>query len=175
MAKVIDCEPFERLAFVSAIREHPGEKSTQLAYTDWLVERGYKPIGAKRIVTQLVREATDEWLAKRVQEWLNGDGVDSMTVRRYVRECFSFHIMFVNGIEVAASGEPPHIIDRYSAKVNGIEVHTVVYPAMSTRTGPPTDPRIVRTIGVGVRWILRLCEDSSIHIPTLASQGGPYA
>lgn len=64
---------FERVAFESALRQHPGDTTAKAAFVDWLMERGYTPIGALREATRIVREEAERRQCERVATWVNAD------------------------------------------------------------------------------------------------------
>jgi uncharacterized protein (TIGR02996 family) len=62
---------FERIAFEFALRLHPGDTTAKAAFTDWLIENGYTPIGARREATRVVREEVEKRQCQRVANWIN--------------------------------------------------------------------------------------------------------
>lgn len=167
---------FERLAFVSAIREHPGERAHQLAFVDWMHEIcGYTIIGAKRLVTKIVREATDEWLQIRVASWLMSNDTNAMTVRHRIRFYFVGRCDSNCEIVVMANGDKPFTIDRFTRFTKPDEVVSTEFNSGRDWSVVRYATGVTRSVGVGVRWVMRLCESADIHIPTLRESGGPYS
>lgn len=58
---------FERIAFESALREHPGCVASKCAYVDWLCENGYQLAGAKRIAAKVIREEIERRQVEHVR------------------------------------------------------------------------------------------------------------
>ena len=73
MSKKGQTNRFERIAFESCLREHPGDANAANALRDWLMEEGYTPIGARRFVTQIIREMTELKQVEDVRQRLRND------------------------------------------------------------------------------------------------------
>lgn len=66
---------FEKLAFESAVSEHPTCKTAQLALQDYLMEMGFTLMGAKQRVARVVREEVERRQFVRVKEIFEADPV----------------------------------------------------------------------------------------------------
>lgn len=73
MTKNKQTECFERIAFECELREHPTDKNAAKAFTDWLQEHDYTPMGAKRFVARIVREGIEQRQVEDVNRHLAGD------------------------------------------------------------------------------------------------------
>ena len=102
-------ERFERLAFECQLREHPGDDTAALVFTDWLCEHGYKLLGAKRLVSKLRREAMEEKQRERIEKLMDADGEFSTRLRRWVRASAGAHTTNLP-IQVSRGGQRPHIV-----------------------------------------------------------------
>jgi len=71
----VEANAFEKLAFESALRAHPGDTTAAGVYRDWLQEQGYTAMHAGRIVTRTIREATELWMCDRTRELIAEDPV----------------------------------------------------------------------------------------------------
>jgi len=102
---------FEHVCFEAEIGEHPGERTTQLAFIDWLCENGYTLTGAKRFVTRLVRVATERKLIEKVMKLL----AKATGLGGRIREMLHYAVSptSCNGISfwVVAGGVAPMITD----------------------------------------------------------------
>jgi len=78
------CVGFERLAFESALREHPGERTAQLAFTDYLMEHGYTLMGAKRLTAIVIREEVEKRQLAEVLRKMSTEPRAEETIRRIV-------------------------------------------------------------------------------------------
>jgi uncharacterized protein (TIGR02996 family) len=75
---------FERLAFESALREHPGDETAALVFRDWLQEHGYTPIGARREVTRIIRQETERRQVDRLSKWCRESIANDMALRSLI-------------------------------------------------------------------------------------------
>lgn len=158
MSRQVQGLDFERYAFEASIHEHPGERTHQLAFCDWLVEAaGYSTIGAKRIVTRVVREAVEEWCRVRVAQWLDSGSLQAARVKRAVQNTVEAEDPEEASVKVVAGGLGPH------------------YQTITIREWDSGDVRLVDWIEVGHRWVMTMCERWNIQITGLNDQGGPYA
>lgn len=167
---------FERLCFESAIREHPGEQTHQEAFTDWLQERcGYSVIGAKRIVTRVVREAVDQWCRDRVETWLNSDGVGAARLRHLVRHSVESEDPDEAPVRVVCSGAAPDYAGCELTYCGGSDYPTGPGYHSYRRNEDDTVRVISEWVEVGHKWIMSKCEQFGIRIAGLSAEGGPYA
>ena len=156
---------FERIAFESELREHPGCTTAAAAMTDWLIEHGYRPLGARREVIRIVREATQDAQRRRVERWLTGDGVGAMAMRHAIRHEMRAWVLPSNVIEVVCGGASPTIVgdvaywrgtrgERYNAAEHAIMGDVEMYYQ-------PGRERIA----VGAAWVANLAAFTGMRIP----------
>ncbi len=157
---------FERIALESEIREHPGDTTAAAALTDWLIEHGYKPLGARREVIGIVREATEELQRVRVERIVNGDGVAAMTMRHAIRREIRVRILTETRIEIVRGGQSPAIVGdvAYWRGING-ERYNAAEHALLTEVQMYYQPGRERIV-VGAAWVLNLARFCDIAIPT---------
>lgn len=98
MSKRAETATFERLAFESALKEHPGDETAALVFRDWLMEHGYTPIGARREVTRTVREELERRQVDRLMRWCSESIANDMLLRSLaMRRC---NTMFLTAPEI---------------------------------------------------------------------------
>jgi len=104
MSKRTETTNFERIALESSLREHPGEETARLAFTDWLIENGYSPNGARREAIRVVREAMEERQRERVEVWIHGSSDRADLCRARIRGAIGRRGMSDTVIEVVPGG-----------------------------------------------------------------------
>jgi len=107
MSKREQTATFERLAFESALREHPGDETAALAFRDWLQEHGYTPIGARREVTRIVREEVERRQVDRLMTWCGEAIANDMALRSLVMRRCNTAFQTAPEIIIARGSLPP--------------------------------------------------------------------
>lgn len=77
---------FERIALEAVLREHPGDRVAADALIDWLQEHGATRMTAGRLVTRVVREATEAMRIRRVLVKLSEDSHHSRHLLGRIRQ-----------------------------------------------------------------------------------------
>ena len=149
----VEVTVFERVAFESVLREHPADMNAAAAYRDWLQDQGYTPMGAKRIVLGVIREATEartittcrlSWMANGA--WKHE--LDTMLRRGCrVNDWEGFYVVFRPGGMVPFS--------RYVAVDERSDLKAL--KSNQVAEGPPIGGGAIamweRLIEVGVNWV----------------------
>ena len=161
MARARVTEKFERLAFESALREHPGDQTAALAYTDWLCENGYKLLGAKCIVTKIVREETEKRQMERVAKLMATDPRAEQRIRECVLRRCNTRFLTDPRIRIIAGGlSPTWIRETHTGTVRTTE--GTILPANVNLLGDVTRfAPVMEVVTVGAAWVLNILEPPS--------------
>lgn len=154
----------EKLFWDAEIRAKPADNTQALAYTDWLVDHGWTLMGAKRHVTMLVREGTEEIQRCRVEKLLGEDSNDASKARRAIRMAAGVARGCQFSIEVVAGGTGPerigdlgYFVERYTGRI--------------PEAGEDIDPNIewdwldgpLRII-VGAAWVVNTMQEMPAYL-----------
>jgi hypothetical protein len=158
---------FDRLALESAVREHPGDQTAQVAFRDALMEAGMTLLGAKRTVTRIVREACEQRQVERVALFLLGNSPAGELVKRRIIEYAAIRFDRSFAIRVVPGGGRPDL--------DG-DPRDYLTPSGQRYTRSTLDQMpwveafyspVVRQITVGAAWVVTACE---LEVPELSGR-----
>lgn len=155
---------FEKLAWECEIRAKPGDKNQSLAFTDWLVDRGFTLMGAKRHVTMLVREGTEEIQRQRVEKLLGENSNDASRARRAIRMAAGVSRDCQFTIEVVAGGQSPERVGDLGYYVDLGGQHITIDTEWSGNVAELEWVDGPLRIVAGAAWVLNAVQDMPAYL-----------